>query len=260
MINEKNTRSLIDYRTDTKLELRKRKLESFIHEKRLNILQSKTKIDDDIENQINYENEDIVKCKDNLISTELILDFIEYSDSKSNIEALIYGLFRLKLSFSEIGPESTKLIENLFNKVYSLVDLLEKHKNNSLIVQEITRVLIFVFYYIKSDSLTEILFSQKLIDAFTEILFDSSKSDTIKSNILIICGNCLCSSSIRKRFLVSKIMDFIINFLNLQNTYLDELILQNILWCLMRILLIKPSINSSNVSNYTYNIIDYCIT
>ena len=253
MINQTFTKPILDYRNETKLELRKRKLDIHIYERRLyNKNIGDESKEGNIENHINYNNDDIILNKSILINTESIFNFIVNSDSKNNIEALTYGLYRLKLDLTEIARETPEIIEEYFINFQQLIDQLRKYNSNKYILLEITRIFIIVTYYLKSDNLIEILYSDELIDNFAEILNCTSASNLIKSNILLVCGNALCSSSIRKRFLTSKIMEYFVAFINNSDNYLNEELLNQILWCFVRIMSIKPLLKATSVSLYFY--------
>lgn len=238
-----NHKELIQFREQSKLELRKMKIKKELHEKKIHFEEEK-KINELIIKNVNFDDEDIKTKQNELKTLNSFFDYVIFCFDKNNTNALRYAIYRLRLNLIEnCNNTDPSEISQKLNFFYFLINLLEEFKKNEDILYEIYWLLLIGFYYISEDKLTEILFNNNFLELTSEILYNTTNFNLI-SIIFQTIGNGMTSNSSRKLFLASKVYEYLINYITNDTIEKNTNIFTNIIWVLYKIIFIKPKLNS----------------
>lgn len=245
-----NHKELLQFREQSKLELRKMKIKKELHEKKIHFEEEK-KINELIIKFVNFDDEDIKTKQNELKSLNSFFDYVIFCFDKNNVNALRYAIYRLRLNLIEnCNNTDPSEISQKLNFFYFLINLIEQFKKNEDILYEIYWLLLIGFYYISEDKLTEILFNNNFLELTSEILYNTTNLNLI-SIIFQTIGNGMVSNPSRKLFLTSKVYEFLINYLTNDTIEKNANIFTNIVWVLYKIVYIKPKLNSDSYKTFS---------
>lgn len=248
--------TIIGARIQTKLQLRKHNLKLYLETKKKNDLAEDLTITDKM---LNLKDPDL---KTSFSNIKEIFEYITINYNR-NQNAFLHGIKVLKNECKRTDIDLSSEIEENYQNFFSLYKLLDLFYNSKYpqVSYDILWITSNLFYYITNSTIKTIMLSKELIE-FMEKILEKNPLTEIVVTIFNICGNAINGSSENRDIIYSsKITKFMIDKITFNNnTSLNLIVIQCILWYMAQMVRTKPEMDSQIVSliiiynNYNKNI------
>lgn len=229
-------------RNNTRLEIRKQKINQYIHEKKLtSYIFESTEISNLKINpkSLTLSSFCLENC-DNLFTFKDHLAFIIDSFINKNEANLKYALYLTRvLLCSDCSPKSSLIIEESINEIYEIVKILEFYcQSDRQIAYETLWIFEIILYYLNNDSFSGLIFKERYINSILKFVQSNSNSDEAIIISLMAIGNGLSSSN-RGLLLSSNFHSYVTQLVNSSQSIE---ILINCIWLFRLVIVIKPEL------------------